>query len=89
MKKDVFLCTEAEFEEDRARIAPMAAALARGAKAFGARLYEDKLAEKALEYSDFEHLALELLCGENGEKTAVARTVSLIQSKAAKTDSST
>lgn len=76
LKKDVFLCTEAEFEEDRARIAPMAAALARGAKAFGARLYEDKLAEKALEYSDFEHLALELLCGENGEKTAVARTVS-------------
>ena len=76
LKKDVFLCTEAEFEEDRAHIAPMAAALARGAKAFGARLYEDKLAEKALEYSDFEHLALELLCGENGEKTAVARTVS-------------
>lgn len=76
LRKDVFLCTEAEFEEDRARIAPMAAALARGAKAFGARLYEDKLAEKALEYSDFEHLALELLCGENGEKTAVARTVS-------------
>lgn len=28
LKKDVFLCTEAEFEEDRARIAPMAAALA-------------------------------------------------------------
>ena len=46
LKKDVFLCTEAEFEEDRARIAPMAAALARGAKAFGARLYEDKLAER-------------------------------------------
>ena len=31
---------------------------------------------QALEYSDFEHLALRLLCTEDGQKTAVARAVS-------------
>ena len=77
LKKDVFLCTEAEFEEDRARIAPMALLWPKWAAAFwGAVCTKDKLAEKALSTVDFEHLALELLCGENGEKTAVARTVS-------------
>lgn len=76
LKKDVFLCTQAEFDEDRARVAPLARALARAARRFGERLYADKLAEKALEYSDFEHLALRLLCDENGEKTEAARAVS-------------
>lgn len=76
LKKEVFLCTQAEFDEDRARIAPLARALARAARRFGERLYADKLAEKTLEYSDFEHLALRLLCDENGEKTEAARAVS-------------
>lgn len=76
LKKDVFLCTEAEFAADRARIAPLAEALARGAAVFGERLYAAKLEERVLEYSDLEHLALRLLCDENGRKTAAARTVS-------------
>ena len=76
LKKDVFLCTQEEFNADRARIAPLARALARGARLFGERLFAGKLAEKALEYSDFEHLALRLLCDEHGEKTGTARTVS-------------
>lgn len=72
----IFVCTEAEFDEDRRCIAPMAAVLARGAQTFSERLYADKIAEKLLEYSDFEHLALRLLWCENGGKTAVARAVS-------------
>ncbi len=76
MAKDIFLCTQAQFDEDRRRIAPMAAALARAAELFSQTFFEAKLNEGVLEYSDLEHLALRLLCDENGEKTAVARTVS-------------
>ena len=76
LQEKVFVCTQAEFEQDRSRIAPMLRALGRGVQEFESRFYAAKLAEKVLEYSDFEHLALRLLCDENGEKTAVARTVS-------------
>lgn len=76
LAKSIFVCTNAEFDEDRRRIAPMARALVRGAQMFSERFYADKLTEKLLEYSDFEHLALKLLCGEDCCKTAVARTVS-------------
>lgn len=76
LAKLVFVCTEAEFDEDRRRIAPMARVIVRGAQMFSERFYADKLTEKLLEYSDFEHLALKLLCREDGSKTAVAHTVS-------------
>lgn len=76
LRESVFLCTQAEFEVDRGTLAPMLRALARAAAAFGERFYTAKVDEKLLEYSDFEHLALRLLCGENGEKTPLARTVS-------------
>lgn len=76
LKKDIFFCTQAQFDADRTRIAPLARALARGAGLFAERLFADKLAEKALEYSDFEHLALRLLCDESGQKTETARAVS-------------
>ena len=76
LRENVFLCTAAEFEEDRARIAPMLRALGRAAKDFEARFYAAKLTEKALEYSDFEHLAIRLLCTPEGEKTAAAKAVS-------------
>lgn len=76
LKKDVLLCTQAEFDADRARILPLARALVRGARLFAERLFADKLSEKALEYSDFEHLALRLLCDAHGEKTDTARAVS-------------
>ena len=43
---------------------------------FAQRFYEAKLRGKILEYSDFEHLALRLLCDENGVKTKAAQTIS-------------
>ena len=72
----VFVCTCADFENDRARLAPMLRALARAVVLFAQEFYNAKLAEKVLEYSDFEHLALKLLCDEHGEKTPLAETVS-------------
>ena len=75
LQEGVFFCTEEEFCADRARIAPLLRALARAVKRFEALFYQAKMEEKALEYSDFEHLALRLLCDENGGKTAIARQV--------------
>lgn len=76
LKTDVFLCTEEEFAQDCRRTAPLVRALSRAADAFGKQLFADKLAEKLLDYSDLEHLALKLLCDENDEKTKTARAVS-------------
>ncbi len=76
IRTDIFLCTEQEFAQDCVRIAPLVRALSRAALAFGKRLYEDKLEQKLLDYSDLEHLALKLLCDENDEKTKTARAVS-------------
>ncbi|MEF9969561.1 MAG: UvrD-helicase domain-containing protein [Ruthenibacterium sp.] len=76
MQEHVFICSEAEFASDRVRIAPMVRALARAVIAFETQFFAAKLNEKILEYSDFEHLALQLLCDENGKKTAIARTLS-------------
>ncbi|NLS85039.1 MAG: helicase-exonuclease AddAB subunit AddA [Ruminococcaceae bacterium] len=72
----VFVCSEAEFEADRAECAPMVKALASAALLLEDKFYTSKLAEKKLEYSDFEHLSLKLLCDENGDKTALAAAVS-------------
>ncbi|MEG0768862.1 MAG: UvrD-helicase domain-containing protein [Ruthenibacterium sp.] len=75
LREQVFVCTEAQFLQDCACAAPMLRALARAALAFEERFYRAKLDEKLLEYSDFEHLALRLLCDENGQKTPLARIV--------------
>ena len=76
LKEKIFLCTQAEFEEDRQRILPMLNALARAVRDFEQRFFAAKIEQKVLEYSDFEHLSLRLLCGENDETTEVARAVS-------------
>ena len=76
MQEHIFICTEAEFAADRLRIAPMIRALARAVTAFETQFFAVKLEEKILEYSDFEHLALQLLCDENGQKTAIAHVLS-------------
>lgn len=76
LQKHIFVCSEAEFCADRAQIAPMLRALARAVTLFETKFYAAKIDEKVLEYSDFEHLSLRLLCDENGNKTPVARTVS-------------
>lgn len=76
LKEKIFLCTQAEFEEDRQRILPMLRALTKAVRGFEQRFFAAKLEQKVLEYSDFEHLSLHLLCTEDDQKTAVARAVS-------------
>ena len=66
------LCTEAEFWQDVAAAAPLVAALCRAVALFDERFFAAKCAEKVLEFSDFEHLALRLLAGEDGAPTALA-----------------
>lgn len=76
LKEKIFICTQEEFEEDRKRILPMLRALAKAVRIFEQRFFAAKMEQKVLEYSDFEHLSLRLLCKENDEKTDVARAVS-------------
>ena len=76
LRESVFVCSEAEFEADRAAAAPHVRALLGAVELFEQVFTEKKLAEKKLEYSDFERLALRLLCGENGEKTPAAKEIS-------------
>ncbi len=76
LRENVFLCTQQEFDSDRDRIAPLLRALGRAALRFEELFFAAKLEEKVLEYSDFEHLALQLLCREDGGRTAAAAEVS-------------
>ncbi|MEG0395789.1 MAG: UvrD-helicase domain-containing protein, partial [Oscillospiraceae bacterium] len=48
LRTDIFICTEIEFYEDRARIAPMINALARAARLFSNEFYKAKLRDKIL-----------------------------------------
>lgn len=66
-------CTQGEYEEDRQRALPMVRAVARACRTFMEKLRQKKLEAKTLDFSDFEHLALRLLQGENGEKTPLAQ----------------
>lgn len=76
LTSNVLVCTLEEFAQDRAAFAPMLRALVRTVTRFSDLFYETKLAQKVLEYSDLEHLALRLLCAGDGAKSAVAQTVS-------------
>lgn len=76
LQKDIFVCTEAEFEADRAAAAPLAAALARAVRAFDQAFFAAKLEKKLLEFSDFEHLTLRLLQNPDGSRTALSEQVS-------------
>lgn len=76
LQKEVFVCTGAEFEADRAAAAPLAAALGRAVRAFDEAYFAAKLEKKQLEFSDFEHLALRLLQNPDGSRTPLAEQVS-------------
>lgn len=73
---DLLLCTAAEYEQDRARTAPLIAALDRTVQAFSDAYFQAKLAEKILDYADYEHLTLQLLQTPDGVRTPLCRTVS-------------
>lgn len=70
------VCTAEQFCEDRAALAPMVDALADAVRLYSDRFFEAKVAEKVLEFSDFEHLSLQLLVDENGRKTPLAQEIS-------------
>ena len=72
----VITCTAAEYEADCAAAGPMVAALCRAAGLYADEYYRAKLEEKVLDFGDFEHLALGLLQGEDGERTPLAGKIS-------------
>lgn len=73
---DVFICTQQEHYEDIKTAYPLVAALLKATRLFEDVFYEKKLETKALEYSDFEHLARRLLCDEKGLKSQTAKEIS-------------
>ncbi len=72
LRKNCFVCTEAEYREDLAEAAPLVAALCRAAESYTRRYGAAKLEARALDFSDFEHLALRLLQGEDGRRSEAA-----------------
>lgn len=69
-------CSLDEMAADRAQEAAHLTALFAAVRAFDDCYYRKKLEKKVLEFSDFEHLALRLLCGPDGQRTALGRAVS-------------
>ncbi|MBQ5754487.1 MAG: UvrD-helicase domain-containing protein, partial [Oscillospiraceae bacterium] len=71
------LPTQEVFEEDCRVSAPMLTALVEAIEAFDERYFELKCEKKVLEFSDFEHLTLQLLWdGEKEERTPLAAQLS-------------
>ncbi|MBC5581442.1 UvrD-helicase domain-containing protein [Anaerofilum sp. BX8] len=73
--EDQLLCGEEEFRQDIVAARPLVAALCEAVRLFDERFFAAKLADKVLEFSDFEHLALRLLAGEDGAPTPLAAEV--------------
>lgn len=76
LKKDIFVCTGAEFAADRVQAAPLIAALARAVRRFDEAFFAAKREKKQLEFSDFEQLALRLLQAPDGSRTPLAEQIS-------------
>ena len=68
-------CSQAEAEQDRALAAPRLAALFEAVRDFDARFAAKKRERKLLEFSDFEHLALKLLRGPDGQPTPLCEGI--------------
>ena len=76
LRKDWLLCTAAEFAADRRRAAPLVEALVQTVQLFADAYFQAKLAEKVLDYADYEHLTLDLLQTQDGARTPLCKTVS-------------
>ncbi len=74
--KNILACTQDEFEADRRAAAPMVAALVRAVLRYEESYDNAKNEEHVLDFADFEHLALRLLCDEAGGRTPLADAVS-------------
>ncbi len=70
-----FVCSEAQFEQDRAAALPLIRAMVAAVRLYERLFDEGKQREKILDFSDFEQMALRLLRGEDGAPTPVAQRV--------------
>lgn len=73
--KYCFICTEEEFEADRQAALPLVQALVAATRLYGEKFHQAKLAERVLDFSDFEQLALQLLQQPDGKRTRLAQQV--------------
>ncbi len=74
--KNIFVCTNDEFLQDNKRALPMVNSLISAVKYFAEIFYEHKIEQKVLEYSDLEHLTINLLCDENKNRTKIGSAIS-------------
>ena len=68
-------CSEAEAEADRQAALPRLRALFAAVRDFDARFSARKKERKLLEFSDFEHFALQLLRGPDGKPTPLCESI--------------
>ena len=73
---DYVFVTEEEFAEDCRALEPIARQLIGCVKRYTENLLERKKQDNAFTFNDVEHLALNLLVDENGQKTELARSLS-------------
>ena len=71
-----YLVTEREHLEDLQAAAPSMLALLRLTERFSQRYQAEKVRRNAMDFSDQEHYAVTLLCGQDDEPTDLARQVS-------------
>lgn len=71
-----YLVTEREHLEDLQAAAPSMLALLRLTERFSQRYQAEKVRHNAMDFSDQEHYAVTLLCGQDDEPTDLARQVS-------------
>ena len=71
-----YLVTEREHLEDLQATAPSMLALLRLTERFSQRYQAEKVRRNAMDFSDQEHYAVTLLCGQDDEPTDLARQVS-------------
>ena len=73
---DYVFVTEEEFAEDCAALEPLVRQLIDLVKRYSENLMERKKRDNAFTFNDIEHLALNLLVDENGQKTPLAQSLS-------------
>lgn len=73
---DLLLCKGAEFLTDRCSAAPLVEALGRAVAQFSSAYFSAKVAEKLLDYADYEHLTLDLLKTPDGSRTSLCASAS-------------
>ncbi len=76
LRKYCFVCSEEEHAADLATLLPMVQALCTATEKYSQLYFELKMEKKLLDFSDFEHLALQLLMSQEGERLPIAEEIS-------------